>query len=134
MTSSIWPSTDSVLGFRAELTDGGCVWLLSLPGAPQPRRCHHTGIGTVFILLNTEPDTTMSEGDRKRMKEARRISASQVVQEDRFLTFRKMFGVTNGCRRNSNLFLIFGAGQSTRRIKEKPTRTSAKSAPIRHNK
>lgn len=60
----------------------------------------------------------MSEGDRKRVKEARRISTNQVIHKDRFLTFRKMFGVTNGCRKNSNLFLIFGAGQSTRRIKK----------------
>jgi len=52
----------------------------------------------------------MSEGDRKRMREARRISTYQVTQKDLFLMFRKMSRVENDYIKDSNLFLSFSDG------------------------
>lgn len=112
MTSSICPFTDSFLVW-AELTDSKCIWLLFLPEAQQPQQNMPSpwlSMQSLYCSVRALSDTTTSEGDRKRMREARRISTFLVTQKDLFLMFRKMSGVQNDFIKDSNLFLSFSDG------------------------
>lgn len=98
--------------------------------------CHHRGYHCSLHIAQYRAltDATASEGDRKRMREARTVSTYQVTQKDLFLMFRKMFGVQNDYIKESNLFLSFNDGSVYQRNWRKFTLTSTKFASSRGEK
>lgn len=88
----------------------GCYFFLKL--SSPSRICHQHGYQCSLYIAQYRAlrDTTTTEGDRERMREARRISTYQVTQKDLFLMFRKMSGVENDYIKDSYLFLSFRDG------------------------
>lgn len=89
MTSSICSFMNSFLRFWLELTNCKYIWLLFLPDAlhplgnmPVPTMGYQTSLSVVQCKVLSA--INMGEGDKKRMREARRISTCPLTQKDLF--------------------------------------------------
>lgn len=87
MTSSICSFMNSFLGFWSELTNCKYIWLLFLPEALHPlgnMPVHGLSMQPFCCSMQSAECHPHGEGDRKRMREARRTSACPLTQKDLF--------------------------------------------------